>query len=218
MIACPSRRHTAFAAAVVIGLGSFAGSATELYRVAERANYGVPLALVAALDGLAVVCVISLSVRRDWQAGVTLAVVTAMSAGLQVMSVPTPALAPAYLSAVAVHVLVPVASFMAVHLATRLDVVPPRPRMPRPVPPKPVPVTPHLEARVPEPAAAPVRRRAPSAEDLVPVARKLLAELDLSPHAIGRPRLTELMKAADHSIGSTKAEELLKLLRSEVPS
>src|SRR4051812_12686763 len=130
----------------MIGLGAFAGSARELWRIAETANYGLPVGLVAALDGLAVVCVIVLARHRDWQAVITLAAATLLSIGLQILAVPrehvvdgvTTGVAPdRYVSAVLVHALVPLASFMAIHLAPGLDrpgarpaVAKPKPRVP----------------------------------------------------------------------------------------
>lgn len=207
-----THRNVAFTLAVLIGFGAFAGSAAELWRIADRASYGIPLALVAALDGLAVVCVLSLSSRRDWQAVATLAATTALSVGLQVLAVPRDQAPERYVSAVVVHALVPLASFMAVHLAARLEDVP-RPPARRPTqrrPPTPKPVA---EPEVVEPArTAPVE-----VEALVPAARKILAELDLSPHEIGRPRLTALMRAGGHGLGSKKAEALLAALRDETP-
>jgi hypothetical protein len=213
----------AFGLAVLIGVGAFAGSAAELWRIADRANYGIPLALVAALDGLAIVCVISLSARYDWQAVVALAATTLLSIGLQVLSVPRDQALDRYVSAVAVHALVPLASFMAVHLSTRLDrpgvKPPPRPRpaAARPAAPVQSVAAVELELELEAPLEAPARRRPVDVDDLVPAARKILAELDLSPHDIGRPRLTDLMRAAKYPLGSKKAEALLAALRQETP-
>lgn len=208
-----TRRNLAFALAVLIGFGAFAGSAAELWRIADRASYGIPLALVAALDGLAVVCVIVLSSRCDWQAIVTLAATTALSIGLQVLAVPRDQALDRYVSAVVVHALVPLASFVAIHLATRLD----RPDLParrqpaRPRPPRATPVA------VPAASMAVAGVAPVDVLDLVPPARKILAELDLSPHEVGRPRLTDLMRAAGHRLGSAKADALLAALRDETP-
>jgi hypothetical protein len=223
-----TRRNVTFGLAILIGLGAFAGSARELWRIAETAQYGLPVGLVAALDGLAVVCVIVLSSRRDWQALATLVAATFLSIGLQVLAVPRDLVvegvtravpADRYVSAVLVHALVPLASFMAVHLATRLD----RPDQtgagkPRPKP-APKPVTP----AAPAPAAAevtstPVRPAKPAArvslEELVPVAELAASNLERKGRDLSRRTLQAEMKEAGRPVGAARADELVKLLKA----
>lgn len=241
MIAYLTHRNIAFALAVLIGLGAFAGSARELWRIAETANYGLPIGLVAALDGLAVVCVIVLARRRDWQAVGTLAATTLLSIGLQVLAVPREIVVNGvvtgavpvdrYVSAVAVHALVPLASFMAIHLATRLDRPgantvhgignrPPRPKpVPRPAPPaspgRPPEVKP-TPLRPPKPDAAPLR---PAAEvDLVALAVAEADRLGKAPADLSRAELQAAVKAHPsrdgRGIGTKRAGEILDQLRA----
>jgi hypothetical protein len=225
-----THRNIAFGFAVMIGLGAFAGSARELWRIAETANYGLPVGLVAALDGLAVVCVIVLARHRDWQAVVTLAAATLLSIGLQILAVPRDHVVDGatiavpvdrYVSAVLVHALVPLASFMAIHLATRLDrpqpepttepvnagpvpAVPPAPPEPETTPqppatPQPAPKAKPAAARPPERPA--VRGR--SMDELVADARALADR-----QGVGPARLTQRQLMSELGIGSKRAADL----------
>jgi hypothetical protein len=220
-----THRNFAFGLAVAIGLGAFAGSARELWRIAETANYGLPLGLVAALDGLAVVSVIVLSARKDWQAVATLAATTLFSIGLQVLAVPRDQALDRYVSAVATHAVVPLASFVAVHLATRLDRpgghwkvgsnARPKPA-PRPAPPAAVPEVKPTPLRSPRPDAKPLR---PAAEvDLVALAVAEADRLGKAPADLSRSELQAAVKAhparEGRGIGTAKAGEILAELRT----
>lgn len=224
-------RNVAFALAVVIGLGAFAGSATELWRIAERAHYGLPIGVVFALDGLAVVCVIVLATRKDWQALVTLVATTLLSIGLQVLAVPQSQALDLYVSAVVVHALVPLASFMAVHLATRLDrpdptaAKPPRPKTaPRPPAPVKVPASP---ARPPEVPATPLRPVAAAArpveaaagtDELVALAEEIAVARGKAPADLSRAELQAGIKShpsrQGRGIGTAKAGQILEHFRT----
>jgi hypothetical protein len=224
-------RNVAFALAVVIGLGAFAGSATELWRIAERAHYGLPIGVVFALDGLAVVCVIVLATRKDWQALVTLVATTLLSIGLQVLAVPQSQALDLYVSAVVVHALVPLASFMAVHLATRLDrpdptaAKPPRPKTaPRPPAPVKVPASPARPREVeptplrpPRPDAQPLRPAA-GTDELVALAVDVAAGLGKAPADLSRSELQAGVKAHPSrngvGIGTAKAGQILDHFRT----
>lgn len=211
-----THRNIAFTLACVIGLGAFAGSAAELIRIAERASYGIPLALVAALDGLSVVCVVVLARQRDWQAVITLAATTVASTVLQALAVPHDQPADRYVSAVAVHVLVPLASFVAVHLATRLD----RPerstselrtgtQLPAPPPPEPAPVeVPPVPLRKAPARKQPVRPAA-SLEQLAKQAERVATRRGVDVTALSqRTLMTEL------KIGTARARELAEHLKA----
>lgn len=228
MTAYLTHRNIAFGLAIVIGLGAFAGSATELLRIAERANYGLPIGVVFALDGLAVVCVIVLSARKDWQALATLVAATLMSVGLQVLAVPRDQAWDRLASAIAVHALVPLASFVAVHLATRLDrpgatppaAIKPRPRT-RPAPPataepevKPTPLRPA------KPDARPLRPAAGTLS-LVAIVEQAAGDMGRAPGDLSRAQVQELVKnhptRAGVGIGTKRAGEILDHFRTRPP-
>jgi hypothetical protein len=230
-----THRNIAFGLAVTIGLGAFAGSARELWRIAETAHYGLPLGLVAALDGLAVVCVIVLSRHRDWQAACTLAATTLLSIGLQVLAVAREEVVNGvtvdvpmdrYVSAVAVHALVPLASFMAIHLATRLDRPGPatgKPRRARPVPkpeprPAPAPEVKPTPLRPPAPEATPLRPAARTDDDLVALAVEIAEALNKAPADLSRTELQDGVKEHPSrkgvGIGTKRAGAILDQLRT----
>jgi len=213
VIAYLTHRNIAFVLACAIGVGAFGGSAAELVRIAENANYAFPLGLVAALDGLSVVCVVVLARRADWQAAVTLAAATLASVALQALAVPhDPDHLDRYVSAVAVHVLVPLASFVAIHHATRLDrgdapAKKPRPKpAPRPAAPPEVSPTP---LRPPRPDAQPVRPAARSMGELIAEAQKVAEARDVAPAELSQRTLMAELK-----VGSKTAADLAKVLKA----
>jgi hypothetical protein len=226
-----THRNVAFAMAVLIGLCAFAGSARELWRIADTAHYGLPVGLVAALDGLAVVCVIVLARRRDWQALGALIAATLLSVGLQVLAVPRTELVEGttvavsldrYVSAVLVHALVPLASFMAVHLATRLDRPGPgkpksAPKPLKPAPSAPRPVTAPVSPTPIRPKTEP-QRPAAGIGELVALAHEVAAELGKPPADLSRTELQDGIKnhpsRAGRGIGTKKAGEVLDELRT----
>lgn len=196
-----------------------AGSTSALLAVGIHSEMALPPALPVTLDGSALIAAMAIRRRpRDWLAWASLVVLAGLSAAVQWMSAPdgtVPHLA---------HVSLPLGALLAFELFLRAVA----PTMPAPVAvPVPVPSvdqqkevgTGVASETVDQPRMLVVGRSAPvDASDLVPVARKLLADADLSPHQVGRPRLTRVMRGEGYQLGTRKAETLLSLLREEAPA
>jgi hypothetical protein len=230
-------------AAGSVALGAVAGSTSALLAVGARADMSVPASLPLSLDGAGLVAALAIRRRgRDPLAWAALAAATGTSAVIQWLTAPDGL--PAHLAHV-VPPLAVLVSFELFRRATAphatADVTPDpvqvvagaplvsvdaptksRATLKQPVDgaltEKSTPVGPEQKEVRAAPAKVAGPRPAPAdALALVAPARKILADLDLSPHEIGRPRLVTLMRAGRHPIGTKKADALLALLREEAP-
>lgn len=230
-------------AAGAVALGAVAGSTSALLAVGARADMSVPASLPLSLDGAGLVAALAIRRRgRDPLAWAALVAATGTSAVIQWLTAPDGL--PAHLAHV-VPPLAVLVSFELFRRATAPAPVVPlvgaddpgksraeadSPALTPAVTPaavqddratseQPAEIVPPQRKEVRRaPAKDPAPRPAPAdALDLVAPARKILADLDLSPHEIGRPRLVTLMRAAGHPVGTKKADALLALLREEAP-
>lgn len=203
--------NVARAGAAVVTGAAVAGSTSALLRIGVGSELSLPVTLPLALDGAGLVAAVVIRRRRrDLLAWAVLAGAVATSAAAQWMAAPAGGLP--HLA----HVSLPLAALLTFELFLRA--VSPVPAAPGPEHEEEVNVVvPGLVGQPPRLVVA--DRPAPvTAADLVPLARKLLAELDLSPHAIGRPRLVELLRGNQQPVGTRKATALLALLREEDPT
>lgn len=199
------------AGAIVVAVAAAIGSTRALLAVAHASDVAWEPALPLSLDGVAVVAVMVIR-QRTHSAFAWAAFVAAGtgSAAVQWMTAP-PGVVPHL-----VHITPALATLAAVELF-QLSVSPlPRrdtgPELRKEVEDRGV----ALGSAGQPPRIAVVGRPAPAAvDDLLPHAREVVAALGRVP---GRPRLQKELRARGHQLGTAKAEQILSLLREEVPA
>lgn len=202
------------AGAIVVAVAAAIGSTRALLAVAHASDVAWEPALPLSLDGVAVVAVMVIRQRAHslfaWAALVS---ATTCSASVQWMTAP-PGVVPHL-----VHITPALATLAAIELF-QLSVSP----LPRPDTGPEQRKEEQDRGAVPGSAGQPRRiavvgRPAPApVDDLLPHARKLLADKGLSPHEVSWRGLAELLRNKGHALGTRKATDLLSLLREEVPA